>query len=35
MQNLRYKAGWKRQWLEGFLGWLGEPLSYCEVRYPF
>lgn len=35
MRNLRYKAGWKRQWLDRFLGWLGEALPYCEVRYAF
>ncbi|WP_294394003.1 spore photoproduct lyase family protein [uncultured Sphingomonas sp.] len=35
MQNLRYKAAWKRQWLDRFLGWLGQALPYCEVRYAF
>ena len=35
MQNLRYKAAWKRQWLDRFLGWLGESMPYCKVRYAF
>lgn len=35
MQNLRYKATWKRQWLDRYLGWLAEALPYCEVRYAF
>ena len=35
MVNLRYKSCWKRRWLDRFLGWLGEELPYCEVRYAF
>ena len=35
MENLRYRARWKRQWLDRFLGWLHETLPYCEVRYAF
>jgi spore photoproduct lyase len=35
MQNLRYKASWKRQWLDRFVGWLGATMPYCEVRYAF
>ncbi|MBB3473867.1 spore photoproduct lyase family protein [Sphingomonas sp. BK345] len=35
MRNLRYKAVWKRQWLDRFLAWLGEALPYCTVRYAF
>jgi len=35
MSNLRYRASWKRQWLDRFVGWLGESLPYCEVRYAF
>jgi spore photoproduct lyase len=35
MRNLRYKVAWKRQWLDRFLGWLGEAMPYCEVRYAF
>jgi spore photoproduct lyase family protein len=35
MQNLRYKSGWKRQWLSRFVGWLGQAMPYCEVRYAF
>ncbi|MGK6323166.1 spore photoproduct lyase family protein [Sphingomonas sp. DT-51] len=35
MRNLRYRAGWKRQWLDRFIGWLREALPYCEVRYAF
>ena len=34
-RNLRYRAGWKRQWLDRFLGWLGEAMPYCQVRYAF
>jgi spore photoproduct lyase family protein len=33
MVNLRYRAGWKRQWLERFKGLLAETLPYCSVRY--
>jgi spore photoproduct lyase len=35
MVNLRYKSYWKRQWRDRFLGWLGEELPYCKVRYAF
>jgi spore photoproduct lyase family protein len=35
MRNLRYKAGWKRTWLDRYLGWLREVLPFCEVRYAF
>jgi spore photoproduct lyase family protein len=35
MQDLRYKASWKRQWLNRFIGWLGAAMPYCEVRYAF
>jgi len=35
MRNLRYKAAWKRQWLDRFLGWLAEAMPYCDVRYAF
>jgi spore photoproduct lyase len=35
MRNLRYKAGWKRQWLNRFRGWLCEAMPYCQVRYAF
>ena len=33
--NLRYKAAWKRQWLERFRQLLGDKLPYCGVRYAF
>ncbi|WP_182085913.1 spore photoproduct lyase family protein [Aureimonas sp. ME7] len=35
MVNLRYRTPWKRQWLNRLLGWMGETLPYCEVRYAF
>lgn len=35
MRNLRYKAGWTRQCVDGFLGWLGDALLYCQVRNAF
>lgn len=35
MRNLRYKASWKRQWLDRFLGWLKEAMPYCQIRYAF
>jgi spore photoproduct lyase len=35
MWNLRYKAAWKRQWLERFKALLGDKLPYCGVRYAF
>jgi spore photoproduct lyase len=35
MQNLRYRASWKRQWLNRFIGWLETSMPYCEVRYAF
>ena len=35
MRNLRYKAAWKRKWLDQFLGWLRDALPYCGVRYAF
>jgi spore photoproduct lyase len=33
--NLRYKAAWKRQWLERFKRLLADKLPYCGVRYAF
>jgi spore photoproduct lyase len=35
MLNIRYKAAWKRQWLERFQRLLGETMPYCGVRYAF
>jgi spore photoproduct lyase len=35
MENLRYRASWKRQWLDHFIGWLETSLPYCDVRYAF
>lgn len=35
MRNLRYKASWKRQWLDRFRSWLGDALPFCGVRYAF
>ena len=35
MVNLRYRAGWKRQWLDRLQQWLHEAMPYCEVRYAF
>ena len=34
-KNLRYKVGWKRQWLDQLLSWKDALLPYCEVRYAF
>ncbi len=33
--NLRYKAAWKRQWLERFKSLLADKLPDCSVRYAF
>jgi spore photoproduct lyase family protein len=33
--NLRYRAAWKRQWLERFKRLLAVKLPYCGVRYAF
>ncbi len=35
MVNLRYRHGWKGQWLARLRSWLGEAMPYCEVRYAF
>ena len=35
MANVRYRHGWKRQWLDQLLGWMGEAMPYCGVRYAF
>ena len=35
MENLRYRARWKRRWLDQLLGWLAETMPYCGVRYAF
>jgi spore photoproduct lyase family protein len=35
MTNLRYRAGWKRQWLARFQDLLTQSLPYCGVRYAF
>lgn len=35
MVNLRYRARWKRRWLDQLLGWLAETMPYCGVRYAF
>ncbi len=35
MLNLRYRVAWKRRWLDQLLGWLGERMPYCGVRYAF
>ena len=35
MWNLRYKVGWKRQWLARFQELLARHLPYCTVRYAF
>jgi spore photoproduct lyase len=35
MANVRYRHGWKRQWLDQLLGWMGETMPYCGVRYAF
>jgi hypothetical protein len=41
MLNLRYRANWKRQWLDrvlgllgwlGWLGWLGAAMPYSTLR---
>ncbi|KQT53493.1 radical SAM protein [Methylobacterium sp. Leaf456] len=33
--NLRYRTGWKGQWLTRFRALLAERLPYCTVRYAF
>ncbi|SDM19696.1 spore photoproduct lyase family protein [Methylobacterium phyllostachyos] len=33
--NLRYRTGWKGQWLARFKALLAEALPYCAVRYAF
>ena len=33
--NLRYKTGWKGQWLGRLQGWLADAMPYCGVRYAF
>ncbi|ALN74934.1 spore photoproduct lyase family protein [Aureimonas sp. AU20] len=35
MVNLRYRHGWKGQWLARLRTWLNEAMPYCEVRYAF
>jgi spore photoproduct lyase family protein len=35
MTNVRYRHGWKRQWVDQLLGWMGETIPYCSVRYAF
>ena len=35
MTNLRYRAGWKRRWLERFRELLARHMPYCGVRYAF
>ena len=35
MQDLRYKAAWKQQWLTRFRNLLATKLPYCGVRYAF
>jgi hypothetical protein len=35
MLNLRYKAAWKKKWLERFQSLLADKLPYCGVRYAF
>jgi spore photoproduct lyase len=35
MRNLRYRAAWKRTWLDRFQDLLGRTLPYCTVRYAF
>ena len=35
MTNLRYRHGWKAQWLARLRGWLGETMPYCDIRYAF
>ena len=35
MWNLRYRAAWKRRWLDRFQAMLAEHLPYCGVRYAF
>jgi spore photoproduct lyase family protein len=35
MLNLRYKATWKKKWLERFQSLLADKLPYCGVRYAF
>ena len=35
MWNLRYRAAWKRRWLDRFQAMLAERLPYCGVRYAF
>jgi spore photoproduct lyase family protein len=33
--NLRYRSGWKAQWLARFKTLLAERMPYCQVRYAF
>ncbi|MCJ2125574.1 spore photoproduct lyase family protein [Methylobacterium sp. J-077] len=33
--NLRYRTGWKGQWLARFKALLAETMPYCTVRYAF
>jgi len=33
--NLRYRTGWKGQWLTRFKALLAETMPYCTVRYAF
>ena len=35
MMNLRYRVGWKRQWLDRFQAVLAQAMPYCGVRYAF
>ena len=35
MQNLRYKAAWKKQWLARFEELLVRQMPYCGIRYAF
>ncbi len=33
--NVRYRSGWKGQWLARFKGLLNAAMPYCTVRYAF
>ena len=33
--NVRYRRGWKAQWLDRLLRRLQERMPYCRVRYAF
>lgn len=35
MRNLRYRASWKRTWLDQLLSWHKVIIPYCQVRYAF